>query len=444
MSTGVGELILAIEQGVLIELAAQIALIGALVVLSGLFSASEAVLFSLTAVQLQHASASSNPFRRMAAGLMRDPKRTLMIVLLANTAVNVLLYASTYVFFDRLTARFGAWLSPVAGAGSVLLVLVFGEVLPKVIGVAMTERMAPFCAATIHFCGYVFGPISRVIDVALIEPLLRLASGRPTRETTREHDLSPEELKTLLDLSRQHGLIHPIEDTFLREVIDLSYLRVRDVMVPRVEVVAYDVNGSPQGLRELMRKTQRKKIPVFERTPDQIVGLVYAKVLFFEPSRPLRELVQPVRFVPELITCEQLLHHFRATRTQIAMVVDEFGGLAGLVTLQDVIEEIVGEIRRAEDAPGEPEINAVDETTYDVSGRLSVHYWAEFFGQPRLTEHVATVGGLVTSRLGRPARVGDRVQIRNLEFEVTRVAGRRVDRLLVRRVEEPAEQEAST
>jgi len=207
---------------------------------------------------------------------------------------------------------------------------------------------------------------------------------------------------------------------------------VRDVMVPRVEVKAYDVNGPADGLRALMRATRRKKIPVFEGSVDNIVGLIYAKRLFLEPQLALRQLVMPVRFVPELINCEQLLHHFRQTRTQLAIVVDEYGGMAGLVTLEDVLEAIVGDLPSADEQPAEPEIAQLADNEFEVSGRLSVHYWSQLFGAPRLAEPAATIGGLVTARLGRPARVGDAVRIGNVELRALRVQRRRVDRVQVR------------
>ena len=398
-----------------------------LVALSGVFSGSETVLFSLSRSQLEQAAGSSNPFRRMAAWLMRRPKQTLMTVLVANTAVNVLVFAVSYVFFDRLAQRAGTWLTPVAGVASVLLVVVGGEVVPKVIGVSMAGRLAPVCAAIVRTAGVVAGPIGRVIDIIIAEPFVRLMLG--VRRPTGDADLSREELKTLLDMSRRGGTIRPLEDTFLREIIDLEHVRVRDVMVPRVEMTAWDINEPVEELRALMRRTRYRKVPVYDGSPDRIVGLVYAKVLFLSPDTPLSELVVPVAFVPELATCEHLLHHFRQTRTQIAMVIDEFGGVAGLVTLEDVLEEIVGELHDPDDEAPEPEIQALPDGGYDVSGQLSVRYWAEALHLDALPEKVATVGGLVTARLGRPAHVGDRVGFGNVALEVTAVRGRRVERV---------------
>lgn len=404
-----------------------------LLCLSAVFSGSETVLFSQTPVELAHDRASSNPFRRLAAQLMDNPRRTLMIVLVGNTTINVLLFATTVVLFARLAEQFGDWVQWLSGVFSVLLVLIFGEVLPKVLGVSLYQTLAPYAAIVVRVAGFVCVPVGRLIDVLLAEPATRLLfGGRRQRTSADGRAISTSELKTLLEMSRHGGVINPTEDTFLREVIDLGALRVRDVMTPRVEIVAYDVNAPSEGLRDLMRTSRRKKIPVFDGSLDQIVGLVYAKVLFFEPHRPLREIVSPVRFVPELITGEQLLQHFRKTRSQLAIVVDEFGGVAGLVTIEDVLEEIVGEIDKPEDAPRAAEFVALADNEYDVSGRLSVHYWAETFGLTSIPERVATVGGLVSARLGRPARVGDVVRIGNVELAVTAVARRRVERVRVR------------
>lgn len=404
----------------------------ALLALSGAFSGSEAVLFSLTPAQLERNAASPNPLRRLVARMMKDPKPVLLNILLLNTAVNVLLFANAYVLFNELTAHFGAWIAPVAGVATILLVVVFGEVTPKVLAVALAERVAPYAAALVHFTGYVGAPLARLIDAALAEPFVRVAFGRASRPPEDAPTLSTAELKALLDVSRTDGAIDPLETMYLREVIDLRDVTIHEVMVARVDMVAYDVDADPQGLRELMRRTRLKKVPVYEGAIDNIVGLVYAKILFFEPDKPLRELVSPVRFVPDLINAEQLLQHFRATKSQIAIAVDEFGGVTGLVTLEDVIEQIVGEIRRPDELPDEPDVRQISDTEYEVNARLSVRYWAETFGLDDVSDRVSTVGGLVAARLGRTVQPGHVVRVGNLELTVVRVAGRRPERIRLR------------
>ena len=277
--------------------ALNVALILLLVGLSAAFSGSEPALFSLTRTQLQHNAASPNRLHRLTAALMEQPKRTLTVILLGNTAVNVLLYANLYVFFDRLRPVLGAWAGVLSALVGILVVSIAGEAVPKTLGVTLTDRLAPFAAALVHVSGYVFGPLGRMLHAVLIQPLDRLLLGPERSAVQGPSELTTSELGTLLDMSRRQGVINPAEDLFLREVIGLGDLRVRDVMVPRVEVIAYDVDASPDGLRELIRTTRRKRIPVYEGSVDNIVGLIYAKILFLQPECTLRQIVMPVRFV---------------------------------------------------------------------------------------------------------------------------------------------------
>jgi putative hemolysin len=410
-----------------------------LIALSGGYSGSEPVLFSLTRTQLQHYRHSHNPLRRMAAALMEQPKPTLTVILLGNTAVNVLLYSTVYVLFERLDPLLGIWSGILAAVFSTLVVSIACEAIPKTLGVSLADRLSLLAAPLIHFSSYVLGPLGRLLDVLAIEPLNRVLWGVRADEPAA---MSRMELKALLEMSRREGAINPLEDALLREVIDLGHLRVRDVMVPRVEVRTYDVNAAPEGLRTVMRETRLKKIPVYDGPLDNIVGLVYAKVLFLNPDKPLRSLVQAVHFVPELAQCEHLLHHFRSTRSQLAIAVDEYGGMAGLVTLEDVLEAIVGDLPGPTEVP-EPEIVPIGHSEFEIAGSLGVHYWVEAFRLPPIAERVATVGGLVNARLGRPARVDDVVTVGRIELQVTRVQGRRIERLRLRMLPERRTADAS-
>jgi len=406
-----------------------IVLLAALLGLSAAFSGSEAALFSLSRAQLERYRASPTRLRRLVPRLLAKPQQLLTTILAGNTAVNTLVFAVSYVFFSRLAAQVGPWITPLSAVASVLLVVVCGEVVPKVIGITLADRFAPWCAAFMSAAGTIAGPLARVIEVGIARPCERLLWGKKTPKESAPADLTAEELKALLELSRRRGQLDDVETRFLREIIDFSATRVRDVMVPRVEVVAYEVDQPAEGLRDLMRQTRRKKVPVYSGSIDNIVGLVYAKVLFLNPDKKLRELLSPVHFVPELASCEHLLLHFRQTRTQLAIVVDEYGGMAGLVTLEDVLEQIVGELQTPEAAPQEPDIIPISSTEYNISGKLDVRYWAQTFGLPPQAERVVTVGGLVQARLGRPAQVGDVVRLGNVEVEVTSVQRRRVHRL---------------
>ena len=407
-----------------------------LVALSGIFSGSETVLFSLSRVQLEQNAASANPFRRTAARLMRHPDRTLLVILLANTAVNVLLFASSYVLSRGVEQHFGAWVTPVAALLSVLLVMIGGEVVPKVLATSMADRLAPGAAAVVHAVGFVGRPIGRVLSASLIEPLTRVVFGGSAKQTAGDYDVTPAELKALLEVSSRRGVIFPREHDLLREIVDLQQVMVRSVMVPRVEVKAYDVNDPPDGLRRLIRQARLTKIPIYDGAIDNIVGLIYAKVLFLDRDKPLKDCVVPVQFVPEVMNCEQLLRHFRDTSTQLAIAVDEYGGMAGLITLEDILEEIVGDIRDPEDEVPEPEIVRVSSDEYLVSGRLSLRYWTQMFPVTEAKQRVATLGGLVTARLGRPASIGDTVRFGNVELTVIKLGRRYIEKLRLKLVDD--------
>lgn len=413
-------------------LAGSALLLAVLLLLASAFSASEAALFSLSPIQVEQEARSQHPLRRRAGVLMRHPKRTLMKILVGATAVNSLFFVISFVLFGSLADSYGAWITPLSGVVTVLAIVIFAEILPKVIAVSDPARVAPYAAGFIHTTGYVLEPLARVIDVLLVKPVERILLAE-YGESTHKGALTNAELKALLEMSRKRRVINRLEDRFVRAVLDFGLIRVRDVMIPRVQLVAYDINHDPDGLRDLIRRTKLKKIPVYDGAIDQVAGLIYAKLLFLAArERALRDLAVPVRFVPEQVTLEQLLHHFRVTRSQLAVVVDEYGGIAGLVTLEDVLEQIVGDIADEHDALRAPELRQVSDTEYEVDGQLSVHYWSELFDLPRTSERVATIGGLVTAELGRPAIAGDTVRLGNVELEVARVAGFRIERLLVR------------
>jgi len=302
-----------------------------------------------------------------------------------------------------------------------VLITLVSDVMPKGLAILLGRGMAIRLAPVVHAAELILAPV-RVVLGAVVEPLTRLLTGahRPSEYVTVE------ELRELLAMSERRRIINPDENAMLDEVVQLGRLRVRDVMVPRADIVAFEVHDDPDELRRRFRQQHLAKLPVYEDEIDRIIGLVYAKDFFLEPHRPIRELVRPVRFVPEIITLTQLLAHFRHTRTQLAIAVDEHGGVVGLVTVEDAAEQIVGDLAPAE-RPEEPSWERLDERRYRVSGGISIREWAEEFHVRPLDERVTTLAGLVLARLGRPAVAGDQVRLGNLLLTVEALHGRRIE-----------------
>ena len=216
----------------------------------------------------------------------------------------------------------------------------------------------------------------------------------------------------------------------------MGYLKVRHIMTPRVDMVAYDVDAPPDGLIELFGKTRLRKIPVYEARVDNILGVVHAKRLLVRPQSALRDLVVKVPFVLSAGNVERVLLQFRVTRTQMAVVVDEYGGTDGLVTLEDVLEEIVGDIRDEHESARGPAVERIGPGEYLLDGDLAIHEWVDAFRIDLHGRRISTVGGFVTSLLGRIGAPGDQATYRNLRFTVAAMHRRRITKLRLELLEE--------
>jgi len=329
---------------VLSDYPGHLAAMAALLAASAFFSLSETALFSLSRDQLRRFRASHNPFCHLAAGLMDDPRRLLVTVLLGNNIVNVAFFVSSIVLIHRLGEshpdHLGTWRVAIAVATPLALIL-FGEVLPKSVGAVVPDRLAPVVSLPLSALERVFMPVRRVLVDGVVVPLERLiAGGRRQAQAF----VTTDELRTIVEMAAREGVVTPQESDMLADVLELGGLKVREVMTPRVEVVGCDRSTPMAVVLAVFRRTRHTKMIVYEDEMDHIVGVVYAKTAFLNPDRPLSDLVRPVYYVPETKTVESLLKEFRARKTQFAVGVDGFGGVSGLVTLGDGLEQIGGYI----------------------------------------------------------------------------------------------------
>jgi len=409
---------------------------------SAFFSGSETALFNLSRDQLRRFRASPRPLQRLAARLMDDPRRLLVTVLFGNMTVNTAFFATSVMMipdFERIDpARATLWRYGITVVAP-LFVIVFGEVVPKAVAATVPVRLAPWAGPPLAVLGYVVTPIRVVLGSLFIAPLERLIIGPPRPlERTR---LTTDELQEIVEVAAREGAVSPDESDMLTEVLELAEAKVREVMVPRVEIAACDVASPMTEVLDLFRRSGHTKIVVYEGEIDQIRGVVYAKTAFLNADRPLAELLRPVHFVPVMKSVEGLLKEFRARKIQLALAVDEYGGLVGLVTLEDCLEAIVGSIEDETDRPEPEPVRRVGDAEYLLDGELSVRSWADLFDQdlPARAGRYATMAGLVTWLLGRVPRQGDAVRWRNLEFVVEEMHHRRVARVRLRLLPEETE-----
>ena len=394
-----------------------------LLVGSGFFSGTETALFNLTRGQI-HRLRHGGPTGHLIATLTARPQRLLNTLLLGNMLVNVA-YAgiSSVILLDLRRAGAAGWVVAAASLVAMLGLILLGEVAPKMLAYALHEQWARLAAWVVWLVERILVPIIWLLEALFVRPMTRILAPRPADGAG---DISEQELGAVLSLSAKRGVLDHDANALLQEIIELSDLRVRDIMVPRVDMIAYDVDAGRDGLAELFRQTHLRKIPVYEGTPDNVLGVVPAKRLLLAPRTPLRDLVRPVPFLPDAARVERALLRFRVTRTQMAIVVDEYGGTAGLVTLEDILEQIVGDIPEPQDAPAGPAVQFVADNVYRIDGDLPIHAWVDTFRIDLSGRRISTLGGFVTAQLGRIPRAGDTVTYRNLRFHVESMRGRRV------------------
>lgn len=414
-----------------------------LLVLSGFFSGSETALFSLTRHQRAQLKASGTLAGTVVTTLLAETRSLLITLLMGNMTVNVLYFVVSTKLL--LIAQQEHWLSPVAlGAASVaplLVIIILGEVLPKLVAAraaVVCSRLAAVPLLTVH---RVISPIRLIASVVVITPLARLIAPR-----SRPESLSADELASLLELSQRQGVIDPQEQRILRQALDLGRVKVDELMSPRVDIQAFDMDSDPGGLVELFKRTNLRQAPAYRKNLDHIEGFITARrALLYPPGSrlELNSLVEPATFVPKQQRADQLLAQLRRDGKTIAVVVDEYGGTAGLVTLEDAAEYLVGDIAGAFDGGSQPLVERIAEGVWRVSAELSTRDWAEAFGQRvpadvrKTLGAVHTLGGLVMAGLGRAAQVGDEVKIGNLVLRVDSLDSRRIEHVTVRLGDKP-------
>jgi putative hemolysin len=381
----------------------------ALLALSAFFSASETALFSLSRERRKSAPAR-------VSRLLARPRELLITVLACNLLVNV--------FFFSLAAQLYQGDSPQAKLGSALgalvALLVFGEILPKTLALRGSGAVSAMSSLALTPLVVILHPVTVAFSRTL--ELVTRALGESGGD---ELAITPENLAEVLSKSAEAGLLESAEADMLSEIVELGGVRVREIMTPRVDTLMLDVNDPDEGIREEAMERHLSWLPVIEDDPDHVLGYVRLRDLFVRADKPLRQLIMPVKFVPEVAGVLALLREFREDRTAEAVVVDEWGGTAGVVTVEDVFEEIVGELRVEGEARETPVV-PLGEGRFRVAGALSIREWNDEFGFRVVPNEFETVGGFVTALLGRIPKAGDEARAGSLCFEVHEVRGRRI------------------
>jgi putative hemolysin len=420
-----------------------------LTVLEGFFVAAEIALVSIRRSRVEQLAEEGDHGARRVRRLLNEPGRFLAVCQLGLTFIGF--FASAYAavsLADQLTTLLeGAGMDPGTAAGLSLVVvtvilalftIVFAELVPKTLALAHAERFAITLSLPIEFLARVLGPIIRFLTW-ITNAVVRLFGA----EVTSDAQITAEELRLIVERGGEQGILEAEEEQMINAVIELGDQRVHEVMVPRIHMVTLAADATLDDAIDKVIDEGHSRIPAYEGTIDEIVGILYAKDLlpFLKGSvseRPsLRSILRTPVFVPESMSVDDLLHELQRRKVHLAVVLDEYGGTAGLVTIEDLLEEIVGEIQDEYDEE-EPLIVRISDDEARIDGRAAVDDLEELFGTSLGLDdedQYDTVGGLIYHRIGGVPKPGDRVSVDGLTLTVETTDGKRVGKVLA--VREP-------
>ncbi|MCA1570433.1 MAG: hemolysin family protein [Chloroflexi bacterium] len=434
-----------------------LAVVVILILVGGFFAASEIALITVKRHRLGQLAGDGNTAARRAHRLIEDPSRFLATIQIAITFLGFLAGAVGAVAFssglaDIIQLIGWNWLQEAADTIAFVIMtlvialasIIIGELVPKTLALNFPERLALFVARPIGVIQGIFSPIVWVVSRTSLV-LVRLLGGT---EKPQGGYLSTEELKILVETGSEQGQIEEEEKEMIHGVIELGDKRVHEVMVPRIGIRAINVDDSLDEVLDMIVAAGHSRLPVFEESLDNIVGILYAKDLLpylkgngrANGQIDIRALVRAPVYVPESKAVDELLHDMQAAKRHIAIVVDEYGGTAGLVTMEDVVEEIVGEIQDeydTEEAMVES-IKSDDDLAFRLDGRVSMDDLRDLFDLPDDDEPdeeaYDTVGGFVVHREGRIPLPGSETPFRDgVTLRVEAAEPRRVARVVASR-----------
>ena len=402
-------------------------MLSVLVSCSGLLSGAEAAYFSLGRARLRklREGGETGPVR-----LIDRPHELLVTLLVGITVINIGASAIAATVAERVFGeRFGLLAEMLV---MVLVLTTFGEVLPMTLAVKYPERFLALAHRPIGWLGAVLTFTGIRAVLAGLTALTVRAFGRGGGA---QPELTEEELRTLVDVGTTEGVVEREEREMIHGVFELEDTLVRSVMVPRTDMFCLDVETSVAEILPALREHLHSRVPVYEDTIDVIVGVLYTKELLkYMVGLPrdfdLRAHLHPPYFVPETKRADALLQEFQAKRLHVAIVVDEFGGTAGLVSLEDLLEEVVGEIADEYDEP-ERLLQKIDATTYRVAGKLAIDELNTAMGLSIPNQEFATVGGWVLDLFGRVPRKAERKETPDLSVTVEKVERTRIVEVIV-------------
>lgn len=391
----------------------QIVILGVLLIGSGFFSASETSLMSLSKIRMRHMKEEGVKGAKLVSNLIEDPNRLLGSILVGNNVVNIAATAISTSLFINLMGPDGV---PVATAMMTILVLIFGEITPKTIAANNSEKVALFVAKPIKLIIFILTPIVWVFNIitGIIFKLLGI------QDKGAQPYITEEELKTMVNVSHEEGVLEIEERQIINNVFQFGDMQAKEAMIQRLDMVAIDSEDSYDEIIDKFKDEKLSRLPVYKESIDDIIGILNIKDVIFLTDDEIDEFnvenyIREPFFTYEFKKITQLLEEMKKEKSQMAIVVDEYGGTAGLITIEDLVEVIVGDIEDEYDEE-EDEIQVIKEDEYVVEGSTKISDVNELIGIKLESEEFDSIGGFIIGHLRRLPEENEVVEVDNIKL----------------------------
>lgn len=403
------------------------------IILSAFFSGTETALFSLSKLQLKkiQKEEENNWQVKLIIRLLDDPQRTLISILIGNTFVNIAASSLATYLAIKLFGNIGIG---IASGIMIFTILVFGEIIPKSLAVVNAEKISKKVARPIEIISIGLFPLIKFFKI-IISALYYFLRMKKTKE---KKGITEEDLITLIDMGKDEGVIKEEEKKMIRNIFEFGDTMVKEVMIPRVDMACIPSDTKLGSILKLIKKMGHSRIPVFEETIDNIIGVLYAKDLLgiyeqwytSKKKFDLKGIIREAYFVPENKKIDELLDIFRKDRIQIAIAIDEYGGTVGLITMEDVVEEVVGEIIDEYDK----EIKLyemIGDNIVIADAIISIDKINEILNIKIPENGFETLGGFIFDLLGRVPKKDEKIRYQNCQMIIEQVVKNRIRRVKI-------------
>jgi CBS domain containing-hemolysin-like protein len=406
-----------------------------------LFSFLETSITAVRLFRLKELAASTNQYQGLFHALEKTPHRVLITILIADSLADVTTAAlATHImqtFFARLHWSVSLGFSLGIGLASIAI-LIFGEIIPKNIAKSYGDRLFGSTLWITNILFYSFYPLVTAL-MRLSDFIVHSIGGKHSIDSGTEWVSSEKEIQFLIDYISEKGLMDTQKTEMLQNIFDLGRTPVKEIMIPATDIVSVSVSSSSKDILDIFVQHRYTRLPVYEGRPDNFIGMVHLKDIFTliirNEEKPLQDIIRPIFFVPESVKVNQLLREFRQQHMHIAMVLNEHGSIVGLITLEDVLEEIVGEISDEHEANTE-NIIQLKQGGWLVNASTPLEELQGLLHITFVSENSLTLGGFLIEQLQHLPKKGERIEYKNFYFQVQKASPKRVLQVLIFKVQD--------